>query len=147
MNILPKNSTARTLIWVSILFASLLLYWNQKVLFVYYNYAWYKLNDSAHETHDAVSDLSRTIDAAKEAGYSCKNKQSIGTVAYQEVTRRRKGLFRSYPSAIVDCVTLPTGEIIIHMNDGLARDYIQLKVNVSAPSGYQILDVRGEMLG
>ena len=42
---------------------------------------------------------------------------------------------------------LPTGEIIIHINDGLARMYILIKVDVSKSDGHQILDVRGETLG
>ncbi len=146
MKMLPDNIKFRIFGWISLLFITVILYLNQKTLLVYYNYAWYQLNAASSDKIDAVGDLNQTIDAAKEAGYHCKNKQVVGTFADREIARR-KSLLQSYLHKIKDCVELPTGEIIIHVNDGLARTYILLKVDVSRLDGYQILDIRGETLG
>jgi hypothetical protein len=127
--------------WISILFLSLLAHVNQKILFVYYDYAQYKLASLANEKDEVNGHVARMIFSAKEAGYTCLERLPQG------ITPGRKDLSRSYPYSIAECVTLPTGEVILKINNSISRNYLLLNVDASRPGGYYILHIGGETLG
>ena len=145
MKPLPRNIfRARNFVWLSIIFICLIAYMNQRIFAVYYDYAWYKLSS---DNNDALSQMHNTISSAKEAGYSCKNKQLPGVSAYQKILSRRRNTSTSLSYTISNCVQLPTGEIILSINDGITRYYVLLKIDENNPKSHHILDIRGESLG
>jgi hypothetical protein len=145
---ISKSRKTRKIVWMSIVLLSLLAYIHQQTLCVYCEYAKYKLaNELGEDNLFTNGYLQSTLSSAKKAGYICPKKQLPGSAAYQEVTRRRKNFPRSYLYAINDCVTLPTGEIILNINESTSRYYILLQVDASKKGGYHILDIRGETLG
>jgi hypothetical protein len=134
----------RNFVWISIVLVCLILYMNQRVFAIYYDYAWYKLSS---DNNDALSQMRNIISSAKEAGYSCRNKQLSGASAYREILSRRKNISISHSYTISDCVQLPTGETILSINDGITRYYVLLKVDENNSKPHNILDIRGESLG
>ena len=141
---LKKIFGIRSFLWTSMILISLVIYTNQKIVAIYYNYAWYKVS---HENNDALSHMYSIIASAREAGYSCKNKQIPGAYAYQEVLKRRVKTSLSRLYTIPDCIQLPTGEIILSLNDGIVRYCILLKADDKKPETHHILDIRGEAIG
>lgn len=139
-----KGIEIKTFIFVILVLTSFLTYKNQRLISVYHDYARYKLSNNKS---DALSNMHRTISSAKEAGYVCKNQYLAGASAYQEITKRKELVSPSHSYTIPGCVQLPTGEIIVSINDGIARYYILLKVGGNNPETYHVLDIKGEALG
>jgi hypothetical protein len=133
----------------SIVFLSLIAYLNQPTVLVYWKYANYQLEKAIGEDKSFIVDaLANTLSTAKEAGYTCPNRQSIGRFAYLEMIRRRNNSSSSYHVyQMSECVTLPTGEIILNINSGNSRYNLLLKVDSSKPNGYRVLDITGQVLG
>jgi hypothetical protein len=127
---------------------TLLLHHNREILFVYYNYAQYKLSP---EINDSTSNISRTINAAKEAGYTCENNNAPVIFAVKEIqkrTQRRAIKFIDYSQVSnSSCAILPTGEIFLIISDGTVRHYIVLKKDAQTADMYYILDIKGETMG
>jgi hypothetical protein len=126
-----------------VLLISLITYQNKLVLYVHLNFFDYQIADKT----DAVSSLRRTINSAKEAGYNCKQKHLSGEYAYKEIESRRSKPFQSYPYTVTDCIQLPTGEIVLSINDGVARYYVVMEVDKINSQTYRVLDIKGEALG
>jgi hypothetical protein len=113
---------SRVILWISIICTSLFLHHNRDFLFVYYNYAQYKLSS---EINDSMSNISRTINAGKEAGYTCENNNEPVVFAVKEIqkrTRRRAIEFIDYSQVSKsNCTILPTGEIFLIISGGTVR--------------------------
>jgi hypothetical protein len=127
--------------WTSILFLSLLACANQKILFIYCDYAGYRLASLGNEKDEANGHIARMISSAKEAGYTCLERLPQG------ITLERKDLSRSHPYSIAECVILPTGEVILRVDNSISRNYLLLNVDESKPGGYYILHIGGETIG
>jgi transcription-repair coupling factor (superfamily II helicase) len=144
---LPHKKICRTrnYVWIFVILICLIAYMNQRILAVYYEYGWYKLSSN---NNDALSQIHKTISSAKEAGYSCKNKQLFGASAYREILRRKKkNTYTSHYYTTSDCVKLPTGDIILSINNGVTRYYVLLKLDENNPKSHHILEIRGEAIG
>jgi hypothetical protein len=145
---LKNKIRSRIVLWISIICMILLLHHNRKILFVYYNYAQYKLSSNIN---DSTSNIYRTIDAAKEAGYTCKNNNAPVIFAVKEIqkrTQRRAIEFIDYSQVSKSsCTILPTGEILLIVSDGTVRHYIVLKKDTQTAEIYHILDIKGETIG
>jgi hypothetical protein len=130
------------LLFVSI--ASVIGAKNHNKLCIYYEYFNYKTSSG---NNDAIASMYRIIDYATEAGYICENKQSPGVYAHQEITKRKKYFSASNQYKIGYCVQLPTGQILLTINNSIGRSYVLLEVDAHNPKFYRILDIRGEALG
>jgi hypothetical protein len=139
----------RIVAWTSLVLLSLLAYVNQPTVLVYWAYAKYQLEKAIGEDRSFINDaLGNTLSTAREAGYTCPDRQSIGHFAYLEMIRRRNNSSGSYPVfQMSECVTLPTGEIILKINSGNSRYNLLLKVDSSKPNCYRVLDITGQALG
>jgi hypothetical protein len=138
---------SRVVLWISIICTTLFLHHNREFLFVYYNYAQYRLSS---EINDSTSNISRTINAAKEAGYICKNNDPVvfAVKEIQKRTQRRAIEFLDYSQVSKSsCAILPTGEIFLIISDGTVRHYIVLEKDTQTAGMYHILDIKGEAIG
>ena len=133
---------------ISIICMTLLLHNNREILFVYYNYAEYKLSS---ENNDSMASIDRTINAAKEAGYTCKNNYSPVVFAVKEIQKRTHRKFVELINysqvSKSNCVILPTGEIFMIIGDGIVRYHILLKEDAQRAERYYILDIKGKVIG
>ena len=139
---IPLNRILSWLLFITLI--SAVAFKNQKILCIYYKYSLYKISS---ENNDAMSNMYGVIDYATEAGYTCKNKQSPGTYAYKELAKRKKYSTVSNQYGIGSCVQLPTGQIILTINNSNNRYYILLEIDRYNPESYHFIDVRGETLG
>ncbi len=139
---------SRIVLWISIICMTLLLHHNRGILFIYYNYSQYKLSS---EINDSTSNIYRTINAAKEAGYTCENHNAPVIFAIKEIqkrTQRRAIEFIDYSQVSNSiCAILPTGEIFLIISDGTVRHYIVLKKDAQTAEMYHVLDIKGETIG
>jgi hypothetical protein len=143
----PKIPINRIISWLLfITLISTVAFKNQMILCVYYKYSLYKISS---DNNDAISNMYGVIGYATEAGYTCKNKQSPGTYAYKELTKRKKKQYSTVSNQyeIGSCVELPTGQIILTVNNSITRHYILLEIDRYNPESYHFIDVRGETLG
>jgi hypothetical protein len=139
---------SRFVLWISIICTTLFSHHNRGILFVYYNYAQYKLSSGIN---DSTSNISRTINAAKEAGYTCENNNAPVIFAVKEIQKRTKRraieLIDYSQVSKSNCTILPTGEIFIIISNGTVRHYIVLEKDVQTAEMYHILDIKGEAIG
>lgn len=144
-----KNKiSSRIVLWISIVCMFLLLNNNRVFLFVYYNYGQYKISS---KLDDSMANIDRTIDAAKEAGYTCQSNNFPVNFSVKEIQKRKHResfKFIDYSQAYkYNCATLPTGEIFLIISDGSVRYYIVLKEDPQKTGEYHILDIKGQTLG
>jgi hypothetical protein len=148
MKILSKKIAARIILYTSIIFMGLLLYWNQKTALVYFCYCQYSIEKLMNESNEfVIADIRRTMDSAKDAGYSCNSKDTFRDFSYKEIIKRRKFSSLSNSYFVSECVRLPTEEVILSSNYSNTKYYILLKRDVQEPEGYRVLDIRGETIG
>ncbi len=94
----------------SLILLSLLAYVNQPTVLVYWAYANYQLEKAIGEDKSFINDaLGNTLSTAKEAGYTCPDRQSIDRAAHLEIIRRSSKSSRPHIYPMGECVTLPTG--------------------------------------
>lgn len=144
---LKNKIRSRFILLISIVCTTLFLHHNRELLFVYYNYVQYKFSS---EINDSTSNISRTINAAKEADYTCKNNDPVvfAVKEIQKRTQRRAIKFIDYSQVSKSsCAILPTGETLLIISDGTVRHYIVLEKDPQTAGMYHILDIKGETMG